>query len=894
MSSLRAWLQRVVGLFGKPQRDADFAAELDSHIQLHIENCLRKGMSSEAARRDALLKLGGLEQTKESHRDQRSLPLLETMFQDLRFTARMLRKNPGFAAAAIFTLALGFGVNTAVFCWTQTIVMTPIPGVADPARLLTVMQADRGNVLTSRMSYPDFRELEGLHDVFEGVLGTSPASVVLSWNGQNEWVSARVASASSFTVLGVHAKLGRTFLPGEDQGEGAHPVILISHGLWQNQFGSDPAILGTVVRLNQQPFTIVGVTPPEFQGVSSGSQVDVWAPLSMHNEVLDYGSYHSRSFRWIQSMARLRPGVSLSTAQAAVAALSARLESAYPDTNQNIQFKVFPLWRSPLGGQALFLPVLRLLAAVGVGLLLVVAGNVSCLLLARATGRQKEVAVRLAIGASRARLIRQLLTESLVMAMAGGCLGALFARYAVNLFFRFAPQDVIPYQFHFVLGWSALAFTFLLVLLSVLLFGLAPALWSSCEDANSALHEARRGASIGGREHRLLKSLIVCEVAISIVLLIGAGLCAKGFWRASHMDLGFHADNVLYAGLNLVPNGYSPQQAKNFDHELCLRLAALPGAVDAALVNTPPLGPNGLFTGRVDVGGVDARASESHLVPFLIVSPGYFSVLRIPIVRGREFTFQDDSSRSHVAIINETMARRYWLGLDPVGHEFQMAVGVAPSDTFTVIGVVPDTKSESLNEPAAPLVYVTYIQRPLASLYMSVLLRTKENPQLMSASLRRAIHALDPNIEPLGVLPLRHYMEHAFLPVRIAGISLAVLGATALFLTSLGLYGVMAYAVSRRTHEIGIRRALGLQAHHAVQMVLREGMFLVGIGAGLGLAAALALTRTLASFLFGVSATDSVTFLAAALILTVVAFAACYVPARRAARIDPMIALRYE
>ncbi len=892
--SLRAWFQRVADVFRKGKRDAEFAAELESHLQFHIEENIRAGMTPEAARRDALMKLGGVEQTKETYRDRRGLPFFETLLQDLRYGMRTLCKNPAFASVAILTLSLGIGVNTAVFCWIQTIVMNPVPGVADPARLATVVQEDRGAVPISRMSFPDFQELEGMHDVFEGAMGTSPASALLSRNGQSEWVSARVVTASSFTVLSVHAELGRTFLPEEDQGEGGHPVLLISHRLWQNQFGSDPAILGTVVRLNQQPFTIIGVTPPEFTGVQGGWHVDVWAPLSMHEAVLHYGSYTSHSFRWIQSMARLRPGVSLSTAQAALAALSARLEQAYPDSNKDILFRLFPLWKSPFGGQAVFLPVLRLLAAVGVGLLLIATSNVSLLLLARAIQREKEVAVRLVIGASRARLIRQFLTEGMVLAIAAGCLGALFAHYAISLFRFFSPPGSTPYQFDFILNWKALVFAFLIALFSVLLFGLTPALRISYVAPNSALRQAARGVSFNMQRHRVLKSLIVCEVAISVVLLIGAGLCVKGFRRTSQLNLGFRAENVLYAGLNLVPNGYSPERAKVFDRELSLRLAALPGAANAALVNTPPLGPNGLFTGRVDVQGHEMRSSENHLVPFLIISPGYFSVMGIPITGGRQFNDQDDSNRSNVAIVNETMARKYWPNGNPVGASFQMAVGIAPSDTFTIVGVAADTKSESLNEPATPLVYVTYLQRPLASLYMNVLLRTQKDPQLMSAVLRREIHSLDPNVEPLDVLPLRNYIDPAFLPARIAGTSLTILGTTALFLTSLGLYGVMAYAVSRRTHEIGIRRALGLQAHHALQVVLWEAMALVAIGSAIGSAAAAGLTRLLANFLYGVSATDSSTFLGTTLVLLVVAFFACGIPAWRASRVDPVIALRCE
>lgn len=816
-----------------------------------------------------------------------------TLWQDVRFGLRTLWRNPGFTATAALMLALGVGVNTMVFCWLQTIVLHPLPGVAQPSRLVSLIQADAGGALSSRISYPDFRDISSLQRVFAGVAGTTPADVILEINGRNEWVSARAATANTFDVLGVIPERGRTFLAEEDVGEGGHPVAVISHELWQRKFGRNPNIVGSAAGLNQQLFTIVGVLPAGFNGVTGGGHTDLWAPLSMHDAVLNYGSYSSRSFRWIQPLARLRPGVNEAQAQAALATLSAQLQRAYPESNRGARFEMFPLWRSPFGGQAQFLPVLRILLAVSLGVLLIVAANVSCLLLARSAYREKEIAMRVAIGAGRWQLIRQLLTESLLLAAFGGFLAWWFARSAAGLLTGFAPRIAAAYSYEFRLDAATLGFTLFLTAATAILFGLAPALRSSRAGFLEGLKGAR-GSRLGVRHHKALNLLIVSEMAIALVLLVSAGLCLRGFQRARQLDLGFNPHGVLYASLNLVPNGYSAQRAREFDRALRNRLESLPDVVGAAFVNTPPLGPGGTFSGTVDVEGHAAAGSENRLVSFIIASPGYFSAMRIPVVSGRYFTDADDAGRPNVAIVNRTMARRYWPGLDPIGRRFRMAVGIAPTDTFTVIGVAADGKYESLNEPSTPLVYVTYPQRPIASLYMNLLVRTRGNPLATVSAVREQIHALDRGVEPLMLQTLDDYIDPAFLPIRVASVLLAILGAAALLLASLGLYGVMAYAVAQRRQEIGIRMALGAQVRDTAALVLKQGLRLATGGAAAGLLVALALTRVLSRFLYGVSPKDPLIFAGAALVLILVALLASYVPARRAMRVDPAIAIREE
>src|SRR5581483_275266 len=582
---------------------------------------------------------------------------MSTVWQDLRFGLRALWKHPGFTSMAVLMLGLGVGVNTTVFCWLQTSVLHPLPGVSDSSRVKALIQADGSGTLSSRVSYSDFRDLAGLKQVFSGVIGTSPAEVILGINGRNEWVNARVATASTFAVLGVNPEYGRSFVPDEDQGEGGHPIILVSHRLWKSEFGGKASAVGSAVRLNQQLFTVVGVLPPEFHSVVGGAQVDVWAPLSMHEAVLNYGSYASRSFRWIQPLARLRPGVGELQAGAALATLSSQLQQAYAESNRGVHFELFPLWKSPFAGQAQFMPVLRILLAVSLGVLLIVAVNISCLLLARGAAREKEIAVRVAIGAGRWRLVRQMLTESLLLAGFGGCLAWCVALFGVRLLAGFVLRASGGCGYPFRLDIGTLAFLLLLTALIAVLFGLVPALRSSRTGFLEGL-KAGRGSSLGLSHHRTLQLLVGSEMAIALVLLIAAGLCLRGFGRARHLDLGFNPHDVLYARLNLVPNNYSAQRAREFDQALRSRLTAVPDMANAAFVNTAPLGPGGTFSGTVDVPGHTAAGNENRLVSFIIASPGYFDVLRTPILSGRDFSDADDQTRSNVAIINQV-----WRGI---------------------------------------------------------------------------------------------------------------------------------------------------------------------------------------------------------------------------------------
>jgi predicted permease len=823
------------------------------------------------------------------------------MFQDLRYALRLLAKRPGFSAAVILMLALGIGINTTVFSWIETLVLDPLPGVADPERLAVIVPAYRGNIRQGRVPYPDFQELAGLSGVWSGIMGSSYGPALLDAGGSgssggstgaSDWVFGRAATVNTFDLLGVHPFRGRFFLPSEDSAEGSHPVLVISYDLWQRRFDGDPQVLGRTVDLNRHLFQIVGITPPGFQDVVPGLRSDFWAPLSMHKEVIDDGTYQSRTNHWIQPLARLRPGVGIAAAQAAMTALSQRLEKAYPDSNLGVEYEAFSLRDSPIGGQAAFLPILTLLLAVGAAVLLIVVLNVANLLLARAVDREREIALRLAIGGGRSRLIRQLLTESLVLALLGGVLGALFASAAVRLFSLFLPVLQAPLAFDFHLHARTLAFTLLLTLGTTVLFGLVPALKGSrAADLQGTLQQARSVAT-SPRYGRLQATLVAVEVGLSLVLLIGAGLCVKGLTRARRIDLGFATQNLLTCELSLSPSGYSPPTAKLFDRRLRARLASLPGVTEVSLADALPLGNRSMAQAQVQVDGDTANHLEDRMVSMQMVSPGYFSTLRIPLLAGRDFTDQDNAQVPNVAILNETMARRFWPGQNPLGRTFRMAVGLTASAPYTVIGIVRSGKYRALDEPPAAALYLQYEQRPIAALFMTAVLRTKVDPASLAAAVRREVHALDPRVEPRSMQPLQDYIKPAFTTVEAGATLLSALGLTALALAALGLYGVMAYVVSRRTYETGVRIALGARPGHVFRQVLGQALRLVFIGEALGLLLAFGVTHGLASVLYGVSPRDPLTFSSVPLIFALIALLACYGPIRRALRVDPAVTLR--
>ena len=808
---------------------------------------------------------------------------------DLRFALRQLAKSPGFTLVASLSLALGIGTNSVVFCWLQETLLRPLPGV-HRAEEMVALCTTHGAEQWDTVSPPDLHDYGQLTDIFAGVIGSQVTPACLTVDQHAGWVYGQIVTANFFEVLGVRPILGRTFLAEEDLRPGGAPVLVLSESYWQRRFQGDPGVLGQVVDLNRHSFTIVGVVPARFRGTMSGLCCDFWAPLTMHRQVANFGSLDARGDHWLHTQARLRPGVSRAQAQAAVDTHAQQLAREYPDTNRELGLRVLPMWKTPYGGQALLLPVLSLLLAVSAGVLLIVAANVANLLLARATLRQKELAIRQALGAGRARLLRQLLTESLLLAAMGGVLGILAAFWGARLFQFFLPPTHLPIGYDFSVEGGTLLFTAALTLSTGILFGLAPALQTSRLNLSAELKEGGRTSGGALPHHRLRNALVVAEMALALMLLAGAGLCLKGSRHARHVDIGFDPQQVLLAGLRVGMHGYDEPRGLLFYRELRQRLASVPGVREAALASWFPLGFEGGSGTVVEVPGYERKPTEDLSTQYAIVSPGYFSALGIPLVAGRDFTDEDDSTRTRAAIINQTMAEKYWPGLDPIGRKFLVWGG---QRELTVVGVARDGKYRFLTEPRRPFIYFAY-QQGVWDLNLGVVLRTEGDPLAFTRALRDAVQALDPGVELWAVQAMTDYVEASFLGQRIVSTLLLGLGLVAAVLAAMGIYGVMAYIVNQRTHELGIRMALGATAGRILRLVLGQGLRLTLLGLGLGLAGAVCLTHLLRNFLHGVSPIDPATFLTVSALLALVSLAACAAPAWRAARVEPMIALRQD
>jgi predicted permease len=805
---------------------------------------------------------------------------------NLRLAVRQLGRSPGFTAVVVLSLALGIGATATVLCWMRHLVQRPLSGVADQHELVMLVSTQGGG----NVSLPDLQDFVAQGGVFNGALVAMPTTASLTVDNQPEWINTQIVSANAFELLGVEPLLGRTFLPHEDALPGGDPVLVISERLWRRRFGGDPGVIGRVVDLNRHRFTIIGVAPAAFIGTMAPIVYDAWAPASMIWEVRNQstGFLDRRSWRGWLNLARLRPGVSLEEARTAVGTVNARLTADYPNTNRDVRHRVVPLAECPWSAAAIVGPVFQLLLLVCAGVLLIVAANVANLLLARATNRRKEIAIRLAAGASRAQLIRQLLMESVLLALCGGAAGLLFASWAVDSLPVFLPAPATDLALTFDLDPQTLGITLLLTLATGIGFGLVPALQASRTNLNEVLKESGRSTSGGAAHKRVRHSLVVVEVALALVLLIGAGLCLKGLREARQLEFGFNPDRVLIAGMQIGMNGYNQETGPEFYRRLCERLAVLPGVEEAALASWFPLGLSGCKGIGVSVDGYVAPPEQDPTYKFAIVSPRYFAAMQIPLLAGRDFTFQDNLEAPSVAIVNETFAGRFWPGQDPLGRMFR-----AGGRECTVVGLARTGNYDRLNEAPSCFVYLPY-QQGVPDLDLNVCVRTRADPAAFARTLEQAVRDTDPGVGLLNIKPLSTHIEAAYFAQRMASLLLSLLGGVALVLSAMGVYAVMAYAVSQRTQEFGVCLALGASPAQVLWQVVREGLRLAAAGVAAGLVLALSVTHLLASFLYGVSPFDPVTFFGVPLLLAAVAIVACWVPAFRATRISPIEALRSE
>ena len=807
---------------------------------------------------------------------------------DLRFAFRQLLKNPGFTAVALLSLALGIGANVTVLSWIDAALLHPVPGARDAGRLVVVAGRHASGALSDTVSYPDLQDLGQAREVFSGVIASQFGSVALGVAGSTDWVWGQITTANFFDVLGVQPDLGRFFLPDEEVGKSGAAVAVISHGLWQRRFGGDPTVVGRTVEVSRHPFTIVGVTPASFRGTMGGLAFDLWIPLSQRH-LVGFGDddLTRRNDRWLHAMARLQPGVSLPAAQVAATAVMRRLEGEYPNTNQNQGAALMALWASPYGGQAIFLPLLRVLLGVTVLVFLLVVANIANLLLARAMARSREIAVRLAVGASRARLFRQLLGEGLVLATLGGGLGVLFACWALGLLFKLMPATYLPIGYDLRLGWLPLAVTGGLTLSAGILFGLTPAWHSGRADLTGALKQG--GPLEGGRlgRHRLRSGLVIGEIALALILLVTAGLCVRSVRNAQRMSPGFDDRGVWLSGFRLRAHGYDEERGGRYFQVLRQRLAAAPGVEAAAFADWLPLGFEGGSSGAVNVAGYVPVPGESLSVGLAHVSPDYFKALRIPLLDGRDFAESDGPEAPRVIVVNEAFVRRFLPDRNPLGAKVRYWGSEA-----TIVGVVSTGKYRSLSEPPKPFLYDCAWQSPTAGLTSVV--RMKGEAATAAGLVAHEAAAVDSAVKVWVELSLSRFTSAAFAIQRVAAQLLLALGAVALALAALGIYGVIAFSVTQRTREIGIRMALGAQREEVRQFILWQGLKLALAGTAAGLMGAIAAGRLMASLLIGVGAVDPLILVGMALMLMAVALLACWMPARRAARVDPIIALRAE
>ncbi len=811
----------------------------------------------------------------------------DEMFQDLRYGVRMLAKRPVFTLVAMLSLALGLGANTAIFSLISTLMLRPLP-IAQPAQLVALNYAD-DNRMFSNFSYPNFQDLRARNEVFAGLIGYRVTPLNVSHDGLNERRWGYEITGNYFAALGVKPALGRFIAADDDKTRGAHPVVVIGYQYWQRSFGGAADVVGKELVTNGRRYTIIGVAPQGFLGTEIASAAELWFPLSMHAQIeVGSNALDQRGSDMLFVQGLLKPGVSVSQAQASLDLLAAQLEREHPEENKDRRIALSPpgLFGKTMRGSLLGFTGL-LMAVVGLVLLLACL-NLANLLMARAAERRREIAVRLALGASRFRLIRQLLTESLLLAVGGGLLGLLPALWLVNLLKAFKLPPNVPVVFAIEVDYRVYLFTFLLSLVTGVLFGLLPAWQATQGDLVPALKDEGGHARVA-RTSWLKSGLIVAQVALSLVLLIGGGLMVRALQQANTLKLGFEPQRAAELAFDLRLQGYESAQRKEFQKRLLERVSALPGVEAAGMADLLPVDLHFSRTGVFVTGQVVERNARVPSAMYGLASPGYFQAMGTRLLQGREFTAQDDEQAAQVAIINESFARRFFSDANPLGQ--QMSLGNADAPKVQVVGVVEDGKYANLGEDARP-----YIARPMWQSRIgatSLVIRTAGDLPALTAVVRGELQQLDPTL-PVSVNTLAEKLSLPLLPARMVASILGGFGLLALALAAIGIYGVMSYGVAQRTHEIGIRMALGAQKSDVIKLVIGQGMALTMLGVGLGLAAALALTRLMKGVLFGVSATDPLTFVGIAGLLTVVTLLACYLPARRATQVDPLTALRHE
>jgi predicted permease len=830
---------------------------------------------------------------------------MKTLWQDLRYGVRMLMKRPGLTLIAALSLALGIGANTSMFSVVNALFLRQLP-VSEPGELMFVFSGWR-NSPWATVSYPNYVDYRDRNDVFSGLAAYGAITVSLTRDERPDQVSGTIVTGNYFDVLGARAAFGRTISPEDDKTPNAHPVVVLSHRLWQSRFGGAGDVIGQEIAVNGNKFTVIGVMPAGFEGAEILEKSDFYTPMMMQAVVrpprggfsgeMNPDLLRRRGPSWLRMIGRLKPGVSMEQAQAGITVIGSQLEQAYPDENRGRIATAFPVSKiDPRGYKPLATAAALLMSVVGM-VLLIACANVANLLLARAFARRKEIAVRLAMGASRSRLIRQLLTESVLLALLGGLAGLVIAFWTIDLLKKTPPPvGIFSFNLDFSIDGRVLGFTLALSLLTGIVFGLAPALQSSRPDLLPSLKDESYSPVQSRRRFTTRNLLVIAQVALSLALLIGAGLFLRSLWRIQSVHPGFDADKVLTATLNINLLRYTTQQGRDFYRRAVERVAGLPGVESVSLARVTPISGGMRETNFVIEGQDEEEINRRRnggdnalqSVGANVVGANYLQTIGVSLSQGRDFTAADIENAPRVVIANESFARQYFAGQSPLGR--RLRIGGPRNPWSEIIGVARDSKYRALDEAPRPFIYLPLTQNHETGMTLHV--RAAGDPLNIAAAVRREINSIEKNLPLTDLQPISALIGASLYPARMGAVLIGVFGLLALLLAGVGLYGVMAYAVSQRTREIGLRMALGARARDVLRQVLSEAMTLVAIGMAIGWGLAAALSRLIASFLFGVGAMDAVTFAAIPILLAIVALVASYLPARRAMKVDPMVALR--
>jgi predicted permease len=886
-------------LFRRSRVERDLDEELRAHIQDRADDLVRTGVSRAEAERSARMEFGGYQKYKEEIRESLSAHFVESLLQDIRYAFRMLRKSPGFTAVAILTIALGIGANTAIFSIVDCLVFRPLP-VERPGQVVFLTSARNGRSPRTVFSYPDFDDIQKqTANVFSDVSAVGMfVTDGLAVNGQSQPMWPCYVTGNFFGLLGLKPALGRLILPSEGSVAGADPVVVLSYAYWQSRFNGDPSVMGRKASVNGVPVTIVGVAPEGFHGLTSLMDFQGYIPLGMGAVLKDVPKDFltaRENAQFVGLIARLRTGVSLEEAQAALNVVAQRLSQQYPTSDGKMTLKALHLGPAGLMVDPTnpeILPFVSSVFLILAALVLVLACmNIANLSLIRAASRQREMAMRTALGASRARLVRQVLTESLLLALLGCVAGIILGLGATTAFSSIPLHTSLPIILDFHFDWRVFAYALGAAILTAVLVGIVPALRASRGDINEILHEGGRTSTAGG--HRLRSTLVAAEVGGSLMLLIVAGLFVRSLEKAQHTDLGFDPNHVLNLTIDPHEAGYDETQAREFFRTLLDRTRSMPGVQSASFAASVPMAYGGSNGATLKIDGYQpSKGQENTTASYNAVSSGYFETMHISLLRGREIRDSDTQDSQRVAVIDQTMANRYWRGQDPIGWRFSTTDD--PSHPVEVIGVARNAVETDIFSPDEPFFYVPFSQsyQPVATLQ----LRSAGAPEAMARETTGLIHSLEPAMPVYDVQSMTTALDtlNGFLIFRFAAALAASLGILGLILAVVGVYGVISYAASQRTHEIGIRLALGAQPRQILKMIFRQGFLIVGAGVLAGVLAAAAMARLVGNLLFGVAPGDPLTYVSASALLAIVALLACYIPARRAMRLDPMVALWHE